>query len=165
MIMKQFNREWTKPATRQGGVHYYVSLSLPSYLQDAAAKLISEQAKAKLTKQYFPCLSSFVTITSSLLFSFCPEIFFSAQRLLFHISRLTAGLIKPTKYFNIRVCARVYSTYSACGVTISSAARYAHTVQSLVFISMCYLYGHLADETDTNRVLHWWHIFVVQPIS
>lgn len=27
-------------------------LLLPSYLQDAAAKLISKQAKAKLTKQY-----------------------------------------------------------------------------------------------------------------
>lgn len=164
MIMKQFNREWTKPATRRGGVHYYVSLSLPSYLQDAAAKLISEQAKAKLTKQYFPCLSSSVTITSSLLFSFCPEnYFFSAQRLLFHISRLTAGLIKPTKYFNIHVCARVYIQCMWHNNFISSTVHIL--CKAWFFISVCSLYGHLTDETDTNRVLHWWHIFVVQPIS
>lgn len=108
MIMKRFNREWTKPATRQG------SITMCLFLSPLISRILLLSWYLNRRRPNWPnsIFLAYHHLSPSLPLYYSPSaqriIIFSAQRLLFHISRLTAGLIKPTKYFNIRVCARVY---------------------------------------------------------
>lgn len=110
-------------------------LFLSSYLQDAAAKLISEKAKAKMTKPYFhlsPSLSLYYSLSDQI-------IIFSA---LLQLRRLNAGLIM--KYtLDVKCCAYA-RLYIQCMWHKFHHQHSMHMHVQPFFLTVCSPYGHLA---------------------